>query len=217
MITRQLARVAEKVFPGTFFLEQRDSQGVFLTFDDGPHPETTPRILEKLSYYNAKATFFCVGRNAEKYRKVYELIISEGHAVGNHSWSHPNGWVTATDNYLADVKKASAVITSELFRPPYGRITPLQYLHLRKYYSIIMWTRQFADYRTGFDAGRVNLKQIQRGDILVMHDSVTAASNTVLLLDRLMELNLPLLPIPTHPRHPSRAAVRVNGKPWPDH
>lgn len=186
MVIRQAAYAAEKLLPGIRFVITGANQSLFLTFDDGPHPETTPAILELLAKHDAMATFFCLGRNAEKYPLVYDSIIAGGHAVGNHSWSHPDGWITGKEKYIADVERASGVIGSRLFRPPYGRITPAQYLQLRKKFSIIMWTRQFADYRPGFNAGKVNIEKFHGGDILVMHDSPATFSNTILLLGKIL-------------------------------
>src|SRR6059058_889111 len=98
----------------------RTDHAVYLTFDDGPHPVITPWVLEQLKRYNAQATFFCVGENVVKYPDVYQRIQAEGHAVGNHSQHHPNGWESYTEVYLADVQEAATHITSHLFRPPYG-------------------------------------------------------------------------------------------------
>ncbi len=164
----------------------REKKAIYITFDDGPHPETTPRILELLAKHDAKATFFCLGRNVEKYPAVYDSILAAGHATGNHSWSHPNGWTTSRKNYLNDVRRASEVIGSNLFRPPYGRIGPGQYRQLKKEYKITMWTRQFADYRHGFNPGTINISAICAGDILVMHDSPAAIPGAFILLKRLL-------------------------------
>lgn len=160
---------------------------MFLTFDDGPHPDTTPRILELLDKHDAKATFFCLGRNVEKYPAVYDSIIAAGHSTGNHTWSHPNGWTTSTRKYLEDADRASKVIDSRLFRPPYGRITPGQWRQLRKKYEIIMWTRMFADYRKNFNPDAARLSGIRPGDILVMHDSVKTSKKSLPLLQILPE------------------------------
>ncbi len=164
-------------------------KALYLTFDDGPNPESTPRILELLSRHEARATFFCLGKNVEKYPLIFDSILSEGHAVGNHTWSHPNGWLTNSIKYFDNVQWASKVISSNLFRPPYGRITPGQYLKLRKKYEIIMWTRQFADYRPEFKADQVSLKHVIPGDILVMHDSIKSSAGTLKILIRLLELH----------------------------
>jgi peptidoglycan-N-acetylglucosamine deacetylase len=200
---RILANIAGGLIPGIRFSMAGEANSVYLTFDDGPHPETTPRILALLAKHDARATFFCLGRNAEKYPAVFDSIIEGGHAVGNHSWSHLNGWVTPTGKYLEDVQRASGVISSKLFRPPYGRITPGQYRQLRKKYEIIMWTRQFADYRPGFNPGKTSLKGTLPGDILVLHDSPSTISATIPLMDRLFS---------TFPASFGKPCLIINGK-----
>lgn len=184
-LTRFAANLVEKIIPGIYFAVA-GSDRVYLTFDDGPHPETTPRILDLLDRHQVKATFFCTGMNAGKYPLIYESILAAGHKTGNHSWSHPNGWTTPADKYVADVNRASAIIRSGLFRPPYGRITPFQYHTLKEDYRIIMWTRQFADYRKVLNPDKVNTSGIRAGEILVLHDSVSTAANTIPLLKKLL-------------------------------
>ena len=95
---------------------------IYLTFDDGPHPTITPWVLDELKKYNASATFFCIGKNVAQHPGIYNRIINEGHAVGNHTQHHLNGWKTDTETYLKDIAAAAAVIDSALFRPPYGKI-----------------------------------------------------------------------------------------------
>lgn len=190
IITRsKIAGVANSLVPGATFRMPETGKTLYLTFDDGPHPESTPRILEVLSNHNAKAAFFCLGSAVEKHPALYEMIISQGHSVGNHTYTHPNGWLTGTNKYTTDVKKASSLIGSRLFRPPYGRITPMQYMQLKKDYKIIMWTRQFADYSKKFNPDKVTLANLRGGDILVLHDSPSTIHNTILLLKRVLAGN----------------------------
>ena len=187
-IKRRASGFTEKLFPGIHFSLPPGEGAIYLTFDDGPHPKSTPLLLELLAKYDARATFFCLGRNVEKYPAVYESIIAGGHAVGNHTWSHPAGWTTGTTRYMADVERAATVIGSNLFRPPYGRITPGQYRQLRKKYRIMMWTRQFHDYRPAFDPASVNLNGITPGDILVLHDTPASIIRTLMVVERILEL-----------------------------
>ena len=158
-----------------------DKRAIYLTFDDGPHPEVTPYVLDILKRNNIKATFFCVGNNVEKYPEVYRQILADGHQVGNHTMSHENGLKTQKNEYFESVNKASALIESELFRPPYGKITPFQFKYifsvLKK--KVIFWTWLAYD----FDAkltGKEIIKKAERikgGDILVFHDSSKAQKN----------------------------------------
>ncbi|GAA4310921.1 polysaccharide deacetylase family protein [Compostibacter hankyongensis] len=104
---------------------------VYLTFDDGPHPKATPFVLEQLRKYKALATFFCIGKNVAAYPDVYQQIFIDGHAVGNHTHNHLNGWKTGTRKYVENVRLAEQYIDSRLFRPPYGKITPFQIRELK--------------------------------------------------------------------------------------
>ena len=185
-IARKAATLAGRLFPGARFTMPADNGSVYLTFDDGPHPESTPRLLELLAKHEAKATFFCLGQNVEQYPGLYEQMIAAGHSIGNHTWSHPNGWTMSTRRYLADVDRAAGVIESKLFRPPYGRLSPSQYRQLRKKYNIILWTRQFPDYRPGFNPATTNLAGIRPGDILVMHDTPATVGRNLPVIERLL-------------------------------
>ena len=83
-------------------------------------------MLDELKKYNARASFFCIGKNVLAFPDLYKRIIDEGHAVGNHSFNHLNGWKTNDAIYLDDIAEAKKYIDSNLFRPPYGRITRFQ-------------------------------------------------------------------------------------------
>ena len=162
----------------------RDEPTVYLTFDDGPHPVITPWVLAQLKAYNAQATFFCVGENVVQYPDVYHQILADGHAVGNHSQHHPNGWETATEPYLADVREAAQHIQSNLFRPPYGRIKKAQAAGVKNILGadakIIMWEVLSCDFDPSFSKAQC-LKNVldhaRAGSIIVFHDSEKAAPN----------------------------------------
>jgi len=155
------------------------SNEVYLTFDDGPHPECTAFILDQLKRVEAKATFFCIGKNVVEFPDLYERILLEGHSVGNHTQNHPNGWKTDDKTYLEDVAKAAKYIDSKLFRPPYGRITKFQASQIptamhRKDARIIMWDVLSGDFDPEASPQkcleRVTLKT-RPGSIIVFHDS----------------------------------------------
>ncbi|MFH1319059.1 MAG: polysaccharide deacetylase family protein [Bacteroidota bacterium] len=153
---------------------------IYLTFDDGPDPEVTLWVLETLKKFDAKATFFCNGENVEKHRKIFEQIIAQGHAAGNHTFSHLNGWKTKKDKYLKDVETCAALVNSKLFRPPYGKLTPSQYSMIKKQYSIIMWDVLSCDFHKNITKEKC-LKNVitytKKGSIVVFHDSIKVKEN----------------------------------------
>lgn len=146
---------------------------LFLTFDDGPEPETTPVILDILAQYGVKATFFCVGENVDKHPDIYQKILAAGHAVGNHGYNHLKGWETETGKYVENVQKCSEVVNSTRFRPPYGKMKRSQIKVLRNYYNIIMWTVLSRDYDARVDINTClekTWKYTRPGAIIVFHD-----------------------------------------------
>lgn len=147
---------------------------VYLSFDDGPHPVTTPLVLDILKKYDMKATFFCIGKNVAQYPEIFKRILMEGHAIGNHSYAHKSGWKMSVDEYVADVHNAAKNIQSNLFRPPYGRITPLQFKALKRKYKIIMWDVLSKDYDNNIPDDEVItnvIENVSPGSIIVMHDN----------------------------------------------
>lgn len=168
----------------------KNTDRVFLTFDDGPVPEATPWVLDVLATHNIKATFFCVGENVKKYPSIYNRIIEEGHTVGNHTYNHLNAWNTNKDVYLDNVNKASGVIDSGLFRPPYGRIFPSISKDLAATYDIIMWDVLSGDFDGNITAEDClqNVKSTSTaGSIIVFHDSIKAIEKLKFVLPRVIE------------------------------
>lgn len=163
---------------------------VYLTFDDGPHPEITPWVLEQLEQYEALATFFCIGKNVIEYPDVYSSIISKGHAVGNHSHTHLKGRKTKDDLYLKDIEQAQRFINSDLFRPPYGSIKRSQAKLLSaKGFKIILWTLIPGDWDQTISPKKCleNIVfNLEPGNILVLHDSEKARANMEYVLPRLL-------------------------------
>lgn len=178
-----------KVLPQLLW-QYASTDSVYLTFDDGPVPEATPYVLEALAEYGAKATFFCVGDNVRKYPMLYQQIIEEGHAVGNHTYHHKNGWKTDTSEYLQDVAAAAAVIDSPYFRPPYGKLRPTQMKMLAKDYSIVMWDVLSGDYdpkRTPEQCLQTVVQHSKPGSIIVFHDSVKAIATLKIVLPQVLQ------------------------------
>jgi len=181
-----------------------DKKEIYLTFDDGPIPEITPWVLNVLKEYQAKATFFCIGDNIKKYPQIFQQILKENHSIGNHSFNHLNGWKTNPQMYLNNIEITEKVFKSEtknkkikngnneihkqatnnqqlttnLFRPPYGRIRSKQTrLLIKKGYQIIMWDILSGDFDQNIskEACYQNvIKNVQKGSIIVFHDSKKA-------------------------------------------
>ena len=179
MLTRALRRMTWDL--------KGDHREVYLTFDDGPTPVVTPWVLNQLERANAKATFFCLGRNVDKYPELYRQILASGHSVGNHSYSHLKGFRSGVKRYMDDIHLASGLIDSKLFRPPYGRILPGQVNAVLQEYDIIMWDVLSIDYNSGLGGERVYrnvIKNVKEGSIIVFHDSDKAADNLHYALPR---------------------------------
>ena len=177
----------KKIFPNYVWDIPNHENKVFLTFDDGPIPEITEWTLEQLKKYDAKATFFCIGNNIEKYPEIFNNIITQGHALGNHTFNHLNGWKNSTEDYIENVKLCQSQITNpksqilNLFRPPYGKIKPSQSRILRKLgYKIIMWDILSYDFDQTITPEKCLdnvLKNLVNGSIIVFHDNVKAEQN----------------------------------------
>ena len=169
-----------KLYGGLIWRMPTKEKVLYLTFDDGPHPEATPFVLEQLRKYEARATFFCIGKNVEVYPEIYRRILVEGHRVGNHTQDHLNGWKVDGRKYVGNIREAARRIDSDLFRPPYGRIGALQSRVLRSapfYYKIIMWDVLSADFDatlTGDQCARNVFQNGKAGSIVVFHDSEKA-------------------------------------------
>jgi peptidoglycan/xylan/chitin deacetylase (PgdA/CDA1 family) len=165
---------------------------IYLSFDDGPHPEATPFVLDQLKKYQAKASFFCIGKNVVAYPELYKRILLEGHTTGNHTHNHLNGWKTGDAEYLANIVEAAQYIDSKLFRPPYGRITRFQAKQVQERLGlqIVMWSALSGDFDTGIkpEKCRANVqKTATDGTIVVFHDSEKAMPGMTYALPGVLE------------------------------
>ena len=193
---RLLKDILQALYPfGTF----RTGKAVYLTFDDGPIPEVTPKVLAILAKYDVKATFFMVGENIDKYPEVYEQVVRAGHCVGNHTYNHLKGWCTRTDEYMSNVAQCQkalfvhhpSVIIPTLFRPPYGKATLCQRIALRhEGFHIIYWDILTRDYDASVTPEAM-LRQIQRetrlGSIINFHDSLKSNERMLEVLPKAIE------------------------------
>ncbi len=172
-----------------------NSNAIYLTFDDGPHPTITPWVLDLLLRYNIKASFFCIGNNAQQHTEIVKRIVDEGHTIGNHTYNHDNGWQTNTLPYMQSIERASQCLPqSKLFRPPYGKIKKTQGLALRKLgYKIIMWDIISADFDNTISNEQCYknaIKGLQAGSIIVFHDSEKAKQRMQYALPTFIEYAL---------------------------
>lgn len=182
------------LYPKRIWKMDNDKKEIYLTFDDGPHSLITNFVLDELKNYNAHATFFCIGNKVVKYPEVYKRIISEGHAVGNHTQQHLNGYKSSDKEYVDDILEASKCIESNLFRPPYGRIKAFQskvIATLNKPFKIVMWTLLSGDFDTSISPERCfeNVAfNISNGSIVVFHDSEKAKASMMYALPKVLKM-----------------------------
>lgn len=186
MYFRKIPAIFSALFPQCIWQIPNTDKKVYLTFDDGPTPDITEKTLKILSKYNAKATFFMLGKQVAAHPSLTKEVLSAGHSIGNHSFSHLNGWQTQNEAYFEDIAKAQNILTKTLsssptlFRPPYGKILPSQIKHLKKSYQIVMMDILCGDFDTTQSpeiCTEIIKKHTQRGSIIVYHDSQKAAAN----------------------------------------
>ena len=167
---------------------------VYLTFDDGPIPEVTPWVLDTLKQLSVNATFFCIGQNVANNPAIFERLKAEGHAVGNHTWDHPSGWRTSARSYYRSILKCQRLTRTDMFRPPYGRITNRQINALRKRFQLVMWDAlagDFEDGLTGAECVDVVMRRVKSGSIIVFHDNLISQERMrhalPIVVDRLLK------------------------------
>lgn len=183
----------KKMYPGCQWQIEGTGKNLYLTFDDGPHPQATPFVLQELKKYDARATFFCIGKNVRDYFEIYRQILLASHKPGNHTFNHLNGWKTPDKKYLEDILQASKLIDSNLFRPPYGKITRFQLSALRGAgvnLKTIMWDVLSADFDETITPENCYLNVINNaapGSIVTFHDSEKAFSRLEYALPRVLE------------------------------
>lgn len=202
--------IIKKIFSNYIWDIPNNEKKIYLTFDDGPTPEITSWVLNQLEQYNAKATFFCIGKNITAHPEIFNQILKKGHSIGNHTYNHLNGWKTTTDEYLENFKLCETTISnqrfftnslslesgikdlkSKIFRPPYGKVKAAQAKKLRQQgYKIIMWDVLSADFDQNItkEACLDNVvSNTKSGSIIVFHDSVKAFKNLEYVLPKVLK------------------------------
>ena len=182
-----------KLYKGCVWQMPGNEKIIYLTFDDGPHPEATKFVLDTLKHWRATATFFCIGKNVVAHPDIYRRIPDEGHAVGNHTFNHLNGWKTRNEEYMSNIAEAKKYIDSDLFRPPYGRISKFQLklLQLDSYkLKTIMWTVLSGDFDLTISKERCLRNVVNKsgnGSIVLFHDSEKAFEKMAFTLPKVLE------------------------------
>lgn len=175
MFIEQPAKWLRWLYPNALWRMDKNDHSVYLTFDDGPIPESTPFILETLRRYNAKATFFMVGENVLRYHDLYNQIVAEGHQVGNHTFNHIGSFKHWTLTYALNTQQANDLIKAHLFRPPHGWMRHSVYWWFQRRYKIVMWdlvTRDYSKWLTADDVVRNVKRYTRNGSIITFHDSL---------------------------------------------
>ena len=195
-------KIAQSILKKAVWNIPNNDRRIFLTFDDGPTPSITNQTLDILKEHKIKATFFCLGSQVEKHPELFKRIIDEGHAVGNHSYSHLKGWTTNNKIYLEDVHRGESLIDSNLFRPPYGKIKRSQVNLLSSQTKIILWDVLPGDFSLKNNVEKIvsnTLNSVESGSIIVLHDNDKCGTKMLqalpIIIDKLQEKKYSFTPI----------------------
>ena len=181
MFIEQIPNIVRAFYPTVLWRKDKNKKVIYLTFDDGPTEELTHWILKTLDEFGVKATFFCIGNNAEKHPEIVDEIRQNGHSVGIHGYEHRRGLYKEGDDFFSDIEKSKNIIKSNLFRPPHGNITPSQAKKLKNLgYNVVLWDVITRDYNPSLSEEKVldiAKKYTRNGSIVVFHDSRKAFKN----------------------------------------
>ena len=172
--------IAKYLYPSLVWKKNTEQKKIWITFDDGPDEKVTPFLVNLLGEFNIKATFFIIGSQAKKHPELVKLIINNGHKIGNHSFSHLSGYSTKNNKYLQDVEQAKKYIDSDIFRPPYGKITPSQIKNLKKDFKIIMWDIMSWDFKENISSNKIFrnvMDNVESGSIILFHNNLKSYKN----------------------------------------
>ena len=174
----KVPKAIQNVFSDVVWNIPSEQKILYFTFDDGPTPNVTDKVLAVLKKYNAKATFFCLGNQVEDNKELYQAVLNEGHSVGNHTYNHLKGWKVKNKDYFLDIENTSASVDSDLFRPPYGKMKWSQYKELKKKFKIVLWDVIPEDYLKSMTVNKLVknvVNNVKSGSIIVLHDSQKCA------------------------------------------
>ncbi|HZH85904.1 MAG TPA: polysaccharide deacetylase family protein [Brumimicrobium sp.] len=160
------------IFPRRIWFGTNDS--VCLTFDDGPHPEITPWLLDFFKKNNIKVTFFWNGNLIEKHPELLKRAIREGHVVGHHGYKHESGKNLSLEAFEINFEQSKTLVDSDLFRPPHGDLNQKQAKYALNKGEVVMWSWMSYDFDLEVSTGHIlqkAKKQIQNRDILVFHEN----------------------------------------------
>ena len=190
MIIEQPAKWLRWIYPKALWRMDEHEHAVYLTFDDGPIPESTPFILKTLREYGVKATFFMVGENVLRYHNLYNQIVEEGHQVGNHTFNHLGAFRHWSLTYVMNTQKANELIHAHLFRPPHGWMRSSTYWWISMKYQIVMWdlvTRDYSKWLTAEDVLNNVKRYARNGSIITFHDSLKSIDKLHYALPKALE------------------------------
>jgi len=178
------------IYPSIIWRQKTNKKKIWLTFDDGPHSAITPWLLTVLKKHKIKATFFLTGKEILKYPDLFSQIKKEGHVIGNHSFSHYNGWLTNNTTYLDDIEKCQELMPkNKLFRPPFGKVGFNQIRKIKKKYKIILWDILTMDFSKNYSAKKIEkniLNNVKKGSIIVFHNNLVSKKNVTGSLENII-------------------------------
>lgn len=167
-----------RVFGFRVFRKGKSEREFALTFDDGPDPHYTPQLLDLLKRYNAKGTFFVIGKNAEQHPELIKRMYDEGHLIGIHNYIHKSNWFMRPTTVRNQFKKTDEVIyaitgqRASYYRPPWGIVNLFDFSK-RNQFKIILWSSMFGDWRENVGSDKLAkrmLSKLQPGEVMLLHD-----------------------------------------------
>lgn len=173
MYLKRIPRIVHHVFPEIIFRVKQNTHAIYLTFDDGPHPQSTPQLLDFLEQHQVKASFFCTGTQVEEHPELFEKIRNAQHQTGNHGYEHLHGKKLAPADFLKNAEKGKQFTKSQLFRPPYGEINREQYRSVKTDNKVVLWTLMPGDFDTRETPKSMQqflTKKTRPGSVVVLHD-----------------------------------------------